>query len=92
MNINAKTTAGDTARSLALMNGHTKIVSLIDNYHMTVSATRRVEPGTESDILKFCQHNILLSSSKNFVYLGPSVLRPPVGPRKCGLILQVVLK
>ncbi len=23
---------------------------------------------------------------------GPSILRPPMGPRKCGLILQVVLK
>ncbi len=25
-------------------------------------------------------------------YNGPSILRPPMGPRKCGLILQVVLK
>ncbi len=25
-------------------------------------------------------------------YSGPSILRPPMGPRKCGLILQVVLK
>ncbi len=26
------------------------------------------------------------------IYSGPSILRPPMGPRKCGLILQVVLK
>ncbi len=26
------------------------------------------------------------------VYSRPSILRPPMGPRKCGLILQVVLK
>ncbi len=26
------------------------------------------------------------------VYSGSSILRPPMGPRKCGLILQVVLK
>ena len=25
-------------------------------------------------------------------YSGPSILRPPMGPRKYGLILQVVLK
>ena len=25
-------------------------------------------------------------------YSGPSILRPSMGPRKCGLILQVVLK
>ncbi len=25
-------------------------------------------------------------------YIGPSILRPPMGPRKSGLILQVVLK
>ena len=27
-----------------------------------------------------------------FNYSGPSILRPNMGPRKCGLILQVVLK
>ncbi len=26
------------------------------------------------------------------LYSGPSILRPLMGPRKCGLILQVVLK
>ncbi len=26
------------------------------------------------------------------IYSGPSILRPPMGPRKCGLLLQVVLK
>ncbi len=26
------------------------------------------------------------------MYSGPSILRPPIGPRKFGLILQVVLK
>ncbi len=25
-------------------------------------------------------------------YSGSSILRPPMGPRKCGLVLQVVLK
>ena len=29
---------------------------------------------------------------KYYIYSGPSVLRPPMGPRKCGLTLQVVLK
>ncbi len=29
---------------------------------------------------------------KYLVYSGPSILRPPMGRRKCGLILQVVLK
>ncbi len=29
---------------------------------------------------------------KTAIYSGPSILRPPMGPRKCGLILQVVLK
>ncbi len=28
----------------------------------------------------------------NMKYSGPSILRPPMGPRRCGLILQVVLK
>ncbi len=32
----------------------------------------------------------ILTSS--ILYSGPSILRPPIGPRKCGLILQVVLK
>ncbi len=27
-----------------------------------------------------------------WTYSGPSILRPPMGPGKCGLILQVVLK
>ncbi len=26
------------------------------------------------------------------VYIGPSILRPLTGPRKCGLILQMALK
>ncbi len=26
------------------------------------------------------------------MYSGPSIIRPPMGPRKYGLILQVVLK
>ncbi len=26
------------------------------------------------------------------LYSGPSILRPPMGPRKCGLILHVILK
>ncbi len=29
---------------------------------------------------------------RSILYSGPSILRPPMGPRKCGLILQVVLK
>ena len=32
VNVNARYVSGDTARSLALVNGHTKIVSLIDNH------------------------------------------------------------
>ncbi len=32
------------------------------------------------------------SNTSNILYSGPSILRPPMGPRKCGLILQVVLK
>ncbi len=28
----------------------------------------------------------------SLLYSGPSILRPPMGPRTCGLISQVVLK
>ncbi|CAH1795911.1 unnamed protein product [Owenia fusiformis] len=43
VNMEAKAFTGDTARSLALMNGHTKIVSLIDNYALPTSL--RAEAG-----------------------------------------------
>ncbi len=39
------------------------------------------------------QSNSINSVAWNFYrYSGPSILRPPTGPGKCGLILQVVLK
>lgn len=49
VNVNAKTYNGDTARSLALSNGHTKIVSLIDNYVMPITCLK-AEPGFEADL------------------------------------------
>ena len=36
--------------------------------------------------------NDLEEKEVKVTYSGPSIWRPPVGPRKCGLILQVVLK
>jgi hypothetical protein len=44
--VNVKSTSGDTARSLALMYGHTKIVSLIDNHILGPSTPLRAEPGS----------------------------------------------
>ena len=38
------------------------------------------------------QYTVSLSGVVNVHYFGPSILRPLMGPRKCGLILQVVLK
>ena len=40
MNVNAKAFNGDTARSLALINGNMKIVSLIDNHVMPITSLR----------------------------------------------------
>ncbi len=37
--------------------------------------------------------NLMIFMSQSMaVYSGPSILRPPMGPRKCGLILHMVLK
>lgn len=44
VNVNAKSYNGDTARSLALICGYMKIVSLIDNHVLPHSALRS-EPG-----------------------------------------------
>ena len=44
VNADVKTASGDTARSLALDKGHTKIVSLIDN-HMGNAYPLRPEAG-----------------------------------------------
>ncbi|XP_013420925.1 ankyrin repeat and SAM domain-containing protein 3 isoform X1 [Lingula anatina] len=44
VNLNAKTYNGDSARSLALINGHMKIVSLID-HHVNPSAPLRADAG-----------------------------------------------
>ena len=38
--MNAKADNGDTARSLALINGNMKIVSLIDNHVMPITSLR----------------------------------------------------
>ena len=38
--MNAKADSGDTARSLALINGNMKIVSLIDNHVMPITSLR----------------------------------------------------
>ncbi len=35
-------------------------------------------------------HRVHISNNRK--YSGPSILRPPMGPRRCGLILQVVSK
>ena len=35
---------------------------------------------------------LLIVGNTKCIYSGPSILRPPMGPWKCGLILQVVLK
>ena len=40
VNVNAKAYNGDTARSLALINGNMKIVSLIDNHVMPITSLR----------------------------------------------------
>ncbi len=53
-------------------------------------------PGLQSTWKMFnlrfiCKHSDM-STAANKRYRGPSILRPPMGPRKCGLILQVVLK
>ncbi|XP_071959653.1 ankyrin repeat and SAM domain-containing protein 3-like [Antedon mediterranea] len=49
VNIEYKNTKGDTARSLAIVNGHMKIVSLIDN-HTMASISLRSEPGLGSGL------------------------------------------
>ncbi len=41
-------------------------------------------------VITVCNHEIVPSPIAK--YSGPSILRPPMGPRKCGLILQVVSK
>ncbi|XP_064604738.1 ankyrin repeat and SAM domain-containing protein 3-like isoform X2 [Liolophura sinensis] len=46
--VNAKTFSGDMARSLALMKGHMKIVSLIDNH--LIQTPLRSEPGLFADL------------------------------------------
>ncbi|XP_033096744.1 ankyrin repeat and SAM domain-containing protein 3-like [Anneissia japonica] len=48
VDIEYKNSKGDTARSLAIVNGHMKIVSLIDNRTMA-SVSLRSEPGLGSD-------------------------------------------
>ena len=47
--MNAKADNGDTARSLALINGNMKIVSLIDNHVMPITSLR-AEAGLEQDL------------------------------------------
>ena len=49
--MDAKSCNGDTARSLALIHGHTKIVSLIDNHIMGHAHPLRSEPGTNICIM-----------------------------------------
>lgn len=49
VNVNAKADNGDTARSLALINGNMKIVSLIDNHVMPITSLR-AEAGLEQDL------------------------------------------
>ena len=44
VSVNARACNGDNARSLALIHGHMKIVSLIDN-HIMPSYTLRADPG-----------------------------------------------
>ena len=50
VNVNAKADNGDTARSLALINGNMKIVSLIDNHVMPITSLR-AEAGKQKFIL-----------------------------------------
>ena len=54
MDVDAKSCNGDTARSLALIHGHTKIVSLIDNHIMGHSHPLRSEPGRSTNISIMC--------------------------------------
>ncbi|KAL4229131.1 Ankyrin repeat and SAM domain-containing protein 3 [Mactra antiquata] len=49
VNVNAKAYNGDTARSLALINGNMKIVSLIDNHVMPITSLR-AEAGLDTDL------------------------------------------
>ncbi|XP_046369283.2 ankyrin repeat and SAM domain-containing protein 3-like isoform X1 [Haliotis rufescens] len=49
VDVNARAFNGDMARSLALINGHMKIVSLIENHVMPIS-TLRSEPDLDGDL------------------------------------------
>ncbi|XP_006823689.1 uncharacterized protein LOC102806883, partial [Saccoglossus kowalevskii] len=69
--IEAKNYNGDTARSLALLNGHMKIVSLIDNQTLPLTLLR-AEPGLHVDED--------LSSSDEY-YRRPT--RPPTKSQRC---------
>ena len=58
---NAKSCNGDTARSLALIHGHTKIVSLIDNHIMGHSHPLRSEAGWLHETLNLILIGVWLS-------------------------------
>ncbi len=48
-------------------------------------------------ILLHCRLNVEIEvwplvNMRRYVYSGPSILRPAMGPCSCGLLMQVVLK
>ncbi|XP_041470714.1 ankyrin repeat and SAM domain-containing protein 3-like isoform X1 [Lytechinus variegatus] len=64
VDIDLKNQRGDTARSLALLNGHMKIVSLIDNRSMSPSSVRSA-PGLGDDLdLSSSDENFQMPSSR----------------------------
>ncbi len=52
---------------------------------------RTVENFAKS-ILSYGSKVIMMMVYISDIYSGPSILRPPMGPRKCGLMLHMVLK
>ncbi|XP_052805036.1 ankyrin repeat and SAM domain-containing protein 3-like [Mya arenaria] len=76
VNVNAKAYNGDTARSLALINGNMKIVSLIDN-HVTPITSLRAEPELGSSVDTFTRTKNLRLGRGKAVGSGPSIMDGP---------------
>ncbi|XP_052258661.1 ankyrin repeat and SAM domain-containing protein 3-like [Dreissena polymorpha] len=76
VNVNAKAYNGDTARSLALINGNMKIVSLIDNHVMPITSLRaEPELGSSLDTLSRTK-NSRIGRGKGMGG-GPSIMDGP---------------
>ncbi|XP_045208029.2 LOW QUALITY PROTEIN: ankyrin repeat and SAM domain-containing protein 3-like [Mercenaria mercenaria] len=81
VNVNAKAYNGDTARSLALITGNMKIVSLIDNHVMPITSLRAeagLEPELSSSDDTFSRRNKNMRGGRGkAVGGGPSIMDGP---------------